>query len=289
MSSNNYYKFSLTALALAATVAFAPTSSAALTTYTQNFEGMTPNQGYPPNDLSNDGWQIYGIVYDANPYNNPSANITGQYGPFDAANGDSGDGGTIQGVATGQGGTPQGDVVLSKYTDYNNQDALTTGQYVAASTYQEQGIGAGDVGSTWRFSYDAKMGNLVPDSSAFAYILTQDFSPEGGAESFVSNDSTNLPVDWLRYFVDIAITQDMIGDNLTFGFGAVATGDNGSGIFYDNLVFAEVSQVPVPAAVWLFGSGLLGLVGSQVPVPAAVWLFGSGLLGLVGVARRRKH
>ena len=27
---------------------------------------------------------------------------------------------------------------------------------------------------------------------------------------------------------------------------------------------------------------------SQVPVPAAVWLFGSGLLGLVGVARRRK-
>ena len=27
---------------------------------------------------------------------------------------------------------------------------------------------------------------------------------------------------------------------------------------------------------------------SSVPVPAAVWLFGSGLLGLVGVARRKK-
>ena len=27
---------------------------------------------------------------------------------------------------------------------------------------------------------------------------------------------------------------------------------------------------------------------SQVPVPAAVWLFGSGLLGLVGVARRKE-
>jgi hypothetical protein len=26
---------------------------------------------------------------------------------------------------------------------------------------------------------------------------------------------------------------------------------------------------------------------SAVPVPAAVWLFGSGLLGLIGVARRR--
>ena len=27
---------------------------------------------------------------------------------------------------------------------------------------------------------------------------------------------------------------------------------------------------------------------SAVPVPAAVWLFGSGLLGLVGIARRKK-
>jgi hypothetical protein len=261
MSSNNYFKFSLTALALAATVAFAPTSSAALATYTQNFEGMTPNQGFPPNDLEADGWQIYGILYETNPYTGP-ANILGEYGPFDAANGDPG---SIQGVATGEGGPSQGNVVLAKYSDYNNQDGQAAG-YVSASTYQEQVIGAGDVGNTWRFSYDAKMGNLVPDSSAFAYILSQDFTAE--TEIFLSNDSTNLPVEWDRYSIDLLITAELVGDNLSFGFGAVSTENNGSGIFYDNLVFAEVAPVPVPAAVWPFGSGLLGLVG---------------------VARRRKH
>lgn len=31
-----------------------------------------------------------------------------------------------------------------------------------------------------------------------------------------------------------------------------------------------------------------GLNVTQVPVPAAVWLFGSGLLGLIGIARRKK-
>jgi hypothetical protein len=40
---------------------------------------------------------------------------------------------------------------------------------------------------------------------------------------------------------------------------------------YD-LAFHAVSAVPVPA----------------VPVPAAVWLFGSGLIGLAGAARRKK-
>ncbi|MCP4503572.1 MAG: VPLPA-CTERM sorting domain-containing protein, partial [Deltaproteobacteria bacterium] len=28
---------------------------------------------------------------------------------------------------------------------------------------------------------------------------------------------------------------------------------------------------------------------SAVPAPAAIWLFGSGLIGLIGVARRKKN
>lgn len=35
------------------------------------------------------------------------------------------------------------------------------------------------------------------------------------------------------------------------------------------------------------GEDLVSLSGTVVPVPAAVWLFGSGLIGLLGVSRRR--
>jgi len=39
---------------------------------------------------------------------------------------------------------------------------------------------------------------------------------------------------------------------------------------------------------WAVHEGNIGPAGPIVPIPAAVWLFGSGLLGLVGMARRKK-
>lgn len=266
MSFKNYFKNGLTAMTMLGALVIAP-SSIALTTYNQDFETMTPLQGYPPNDLSLDGWQIYGIAWDTNPYTGP-ANIVYEYGPFRAANGDPG---SIQGVATGQGGPDQGNLVLSKYTDYNNPDhtvvPFTPGMpkyYISASTFQTQTIAAGDAG-LWRFTYDAKIGNLMADSSAFAYILTQD-SPTGLGKAFVFNDTTNLPIEWGTYSLDFLVDDTMIGDILSFGFSATATNYNGSAVFYDNINFA---LVPLPAAVWLFGSGLLGLIGIAIRKKAA--------------------
>ena len=50
--------------------------------------------------------------------------------------------------------------------------------------------------------------------------------------------------------------------------------------------FSPVSLMPGGAGS--FQVGLDGAYVQVVPIPAAVWLFGSGLLGLIGIARRKK-
>ena len=253
MPHNNYYQAGLIALAMAAAIAIVPVSHAALSTYTQDFESMTPGQGWPPNDLSADGWQVFGIAWDANHYTEP-ANQLSTYGPFEPADGEPG---SFQSLATGEGGPDQGDLVLSKYSDYNNPGQGDL--YIQALTYQTQTIALSDVG-LWRFTFDAKIGNLEGDSSAFAYIQTIDptffFQKE-----VVIFDSTNLPVEWGTYTVELLIDEMMVGDILNFGFSATATNYNGSGVFYDNLRFAPV---PLPAAVSLLASGLIGLIGLSI-------------------------
>lgn len=55
-------------------------------------------------------------------------------------------------------------------------------------------------------------------------------------------------------------------------------GDGGQYAYYKtNLLYA-----------WAVRSGDVAAAASTVPVPAAAWLFGSGLLGLVGVSRKRR-
>ena len=75
----------------------------------------------------------------------------------------------------------------------------------------------------------------------------------------------------LQYF-DIDSTAVMIYQNSAYGWN-VDSLQNGRG---DELE----SSNPEP-----YGSYLVRV--EAVPVPAAVWLFGSGLLGLIGVARRK--
>ena len=55
-----------------------------------------------------------------------------------------------------------------------------------------------------------------------------------------------------------------------------------------------MATINTPGISWIYASGEGGTAVSidlirynAVPIPAAVWLFGSGLLGLIGIARKK--
>lgn len=50
-----------------------------------------------------------------------------------------------------------------------------------------------------------------------------------------------------------------------------------------------LTRSTVEATALSFTSGFTPVASSVVPVPPAVWLFSSGLLGLIGIARRKKE
>lgn len=73
--------------------------------------------------------------------------------------------------------------------------------------------------------------------------------------------------------------------NSPFHFQAALYADAANGAFANFGNTAAIS-VSLPEG-YTFGSYSGVLLTAPVPVPAAVWLFGSGLLGLIGVARRK--
>jgi len=67
-----------------------------------------------------------------------------------------------------------------------------------------------------------------------------------------------------------------------------APGSGGAIKFGMNNGFQSGIQKGLSFFAWAVQSGDVGSAVSTVPVPAAAWLFGSGLIGLIGLARRKK-
>ena len=82
----------------------------------------------------------------------------------------------------------------------------------------------------------------------------------GGAPLFPNGDSSV----WTNYSASVNLGSDVSG-GIDFLISAPCGAAAGcvSDYYIDNISveFGEASAVPVPAAAWLFGSSLLGLVG----------------------------
>ena len=132
-----------------------------------------------------------------------------------------------------------------------------------------------------------------PPSINFTSPTTSDFiiaeiSGNYSTPGFVLNSSptVDISVGSINITFDISSPLDPVPSILTPFNYSVDIGQLSAGDWYltplffvdgefDNSVFSTLPSFTVSAV-------------PTVPVPAAAWLFGSGLLGLIGVARRKK-
>ena len=111
----------------------------------------------------------------------------------------------------------------------------------------------GGATATYLYSVDQTEFSLMwgsPDT-----YNTLEFFNNGGSVFSVVGTAVQPPVS--SGFVNVSVT-DLVFDKVVF-----SSAD-------DSFEYAKLSHSPIP-------------------IPAAVWLFGSGLLGLVGIARRNKN
>jgi len=102
------------------------------------------------------------------------------------------------------------------------------------------------------------------NSANFTFDATPTFVAGGG-----SNEYGGIP---------ISVSGNVVG----------GTGErNGSVIFYGS--FDSISWTnPIFENYYGFTVGISGVANSVIPVPAAVWLFGTGLMAMVGFSRRKR-
>jgi hypothetical protein len=174
-----------------------------------------------------------------------------------------------------QGGDPADEkTALSMFAPIVLGQAMTSsGQHTGAINGSESPA----IDNPWGFFGNTGMHTLLSGVS----VIDSDVNNDGGFTQTL--DFSGWGVNWGNYGPGGT-------DGGTIPMGGVATivcdlADCASGSNYvlDMAVHVPAAFTSVPYTLHLEGTV------SQVPVPAAVWLLGSGIVGLVGVARRRRN
>ncbi|MBD3161586.1 MAG: T9SS type A sorting domain-containing protein [Candidatus Latescibacteria bacterium] len=232
----------IAAVGLAVLLGLIPAAGHALVPYAQDFEGLVYDD---PDALAEDGWLVYGNVY------TPGGEFLYGYGPFPAPNHNL----AFSQIVLGEGGPDQGEQVLSVFSDYENGDHAN-GNLIESNVYQEWAIEAEDVAHMWEFAFQAKRGNIELGVDAVAFIKTLDPNNGYATTNFVTVDMRYIPDFWSGYAMRLTIDPSLVGQILQIGFANTATDYDGSGIFYDNLVFQSLGTVDAPEDERLVGTML---------------------------------
>ena len=125
----------------------------------------------------------------------------------------------------------------------------------------------------------------------FSYLDNSIWNVDNSATIAGQGDATTGSLDVLTSGTDSNWTPGTPGTAANSGTGSDLTGGagtwTGTVVNFGNVGAAWTAFDGTPYSE-KFDITVNGVEAPPIPVPAAVWLFGSGLLGLVGVARRKK-
>lgn len=149
-----------------------------------------------------------------------------------------------------------------------------TGSYTFTLYDGSGGIVGGSTSQPWSFDFNNGTAVISNSQPFFGFAWTaHDITFVDNGNGTYSGD---MLFDWnLNYDIPVSILWDI---DLT----SVTTLDGDS----DGIIGNAMIAGPFPGFSAVFNGTLTGQY--VVPIPAAVWLFGSGLLGLIGIARRKR-
>lgn len=163
-----------------------------------------------------------------------------------------------------------GNVYLGDYVSHTLVSGGFLGNMTGDNTFfdvnQDLTAGTGSwVGTTFTYSI-ASGGANSGSASTHTYDAGSSFC--SGSGNILGNTVCGTQAGTTGAWEGITITLNFSGDYSSFTGTIAAIEESGSGlthnvttINYDVAGVAEVSEVPVPAAAWLFGSALVGLAG----------------------------
>lgn len=174
--------------------------------------------------------------------------------------------------------------------DINITNMVFGGNFASTGNITEAG---GSFNSTELFNnnhYYATQVAVFDESGTWAETGGLQIPGYGEVGPDSANDDT-----WINSFsYDFTLTEGQIAVGLSFDWSTnydipvLAIFDCAAGVCSGQAMPMAAGPFPDQEPAWTGTGSITQGAPAEVPVPAAVWLFGSGLVGLAGIARRRK-